>query len=107
MQPAYQALGPDHPPLRVHLGLQEKAQLAVVDRMAQLGLDVESLFGLLAHGIFEDLGASAPRILGPLHCGFGPAKHLHAGINTIDGEQGHSDTAGQRDMGALLDRYLL
>ena len=77
--PAQPRLVADHPPV-VHAadGLVERQEIAMVDRAAQVGLQIQALHRRFAHGFVEHGAAVAPLFLGAVHRRIGIAQQLFA-----------------------------
>ena len=103
--PADQRLGADDlAVVHVDLRLVEQLQLAALERVAQAALEVETLGGLLAHRVVEDLAARLAELLRAVHGGVGVAQQ-RLRVGDADRQRTHAEARGHEALAAVeLDR---
>jgi hypothetical protein len=101
MLPPEQRLDAGHPArANGHDGLVPQHELVPVERVAEVGLELEPRHGLVAHGVVEDHVRGAPVGLGAIERGVRVAEHV-GGAGVARRAQRDADARGGEDLLAL------
>ena len=97
--PAHERLDPRHhvDPVQDQVGLVVDAQLAMLDRVADLGLELDPLVGPLTRLLVEQLEARTSPVLGSVHRGVRlPDDRVGRHRGVVDQRDADADRRGQR-----------
>ena len=98
MLPANQRFRADRLSCRIHLGLQEHAQLSRFDGLVQFAFDIKALFGDLVQRPLEEGGLAVAARLGMMQRGVGAAQDVQRRIFVPVREHRDAQTGGERDV---------